>query len=447
MRIRIFYIISLILIIPHCTKKNSKKPFESVQDQSKKRFNVEPTWKCQTIKSHVNDLLDNGISLNNAIAIGINNNLSLQAKFEEIGISKSDLLQAGFYTNPNLQAIFRIPKTNDLKTNAEITANFILSDLWQVPLRKKIAQHDLEVKTYEIVHEILHLRYDIQKRYITCLYNQKHLHLVKEITKVINSLKKRIDYRHTFGYTNDLDKYFAESKLGEWQIKIMENKTILRTSYIDLYEILGGNISTKPVELFDTLHTFTISTPLHELENFALSCHPSILIEKAKIARANKTISYEKSRIIDNMQIGIAYEQDFERKASGVGPSLSLDIPLFNTNYGNIERAKFALREAEKTLAARKQTILKNMMKSYLNYKCHLEQIDYYKKSVIPPITKAIAFSKKFFDRMQINMIVFLETQIDLYQHKAHLLELVYKTALEYAALELSIGSQLKNIN
>ncbi len=48
---------------------------------------------------------------------------------------------------------------------------------------------------------------------------------------------------------------------------------------------------------------------------------------------------------------------------------------------------------------------------------------------------------------MQMNMIVFLETQIDLFQNKITLLDLTHKAAYEYSELELSVGAQIDNID
>jgi len=201
----------------------------------------------------------------------------------------------------------------------------------------------------------------------------------------------------------------------------------------------------KAIHLVDPLKTTTAIPSLEQLEYIALTSHPGILIEQAKIARANKLISYEKSQIIDNVHLGISYEREFEKRVSGVGPLLSFDIPLFDTNYGNIERAKFLHKQAEKALAAQQQAIAKNVTSSYINYVSYIKQIHHYEKTVIPPVINAIEFGKEFFDRMQMSMIIFLETQIDLYKHKLELLELIYKTAIEYATLEFVTGTQLEN--
>lgn len=442
----LFYLSIILLLLPHCASIKKKKIFEPIQQQSDQRIGVKPEWRFKKDVLHVDKMIEDGISQEQAIAIGIDNNPALQAKFEEIGISKADLIQAGFFTNPYVQTIFRIPTQCDSQTNIEFTASFALSDLWQVPFRKKIAQDELEIKTYEILDEILILRSQIQKGYVDILYHQELLKITKEITHVIESLRDRIYYRYQFGYTNDLDKYVADSRLGEWQAKVIEHQALLAQSYITFHQLLGGQVTNEPIKFIDTLSLPSITMSSEKLEQYAMNTHPQILIERSKINRAEHSISYEESRIIDNVQFGVSYERDLEKNQSGAGPLFGINIPLFNTNYGNIERAKFEVKQAEKTLIARQRLIHEHLIKQLTQYEAYLKQITHYQKNVIPPTLKAIEYSITFFDRMQMDMILFLETQINLYNYKINVVNLTYQAAIEYSNLELTLGAQLNHI-
>ncbi len=440
------FFISLILVLPQCANIRPKKTFEPIQTQSKNRINVAPEWLDKQDMYFAPLIHDQNITMQEAIAFGLQNNPGIQVHFEEIGIRKADLVQAGFYSNPHVESIFRIPKKDGQQTNIEVSVNFMLSDLWQVPFRKRVAQGNLEIKTHEVISEILQLRKQIQLSYLNCQYKKEYLALIKEITAVIQDIKERIDYRYQFGYNSKLDRYFALSKLAEWQAKIIDAQAKLDTAYISLQEILGAPISTNELNLTDPLSISDLTITQEELELFAISSHPYILIEQAKITKAKSEISYEKSRIIDNVQVGISYERDFEKLTSGVGPSFGINIPLFDTNYGNIERAEFDMAQAEKTLVAQKRMVFKNISNQYALYNAYIKQIRHYNQLVIPPAMKAIAFSKEFFDKMQMSMIIFLETQIDLFQSKVKLLELTYQSAQEYVGLEFSAGAKLSNI-
>lgn len=433
-------------MLPQCSSIRPKKIFDPIKRESKKRINVTPEWMNASL-SYARFPQNKQLELQEAIAIGLQYNPTLQAHFEELGIRKSDLIQAGFYTNPNVESIFRIPtKDNDTQTTIEISANFMLSDLWQVPFRKKVAQRNLEMKTHEIMSNILHTRKNIQHAYLNCKYHQEYLELVKEITAVVQDIKDRIEYRYQFGYNTKLDHYFSLSKLAEWQAKIIDTQVALQTSYTTLYQLLGTPISAEHITLTDSLLPSAVSVSQNELEQYAMLSHPDILIEQSKIAKARAEVSYEKSRVIDDVQVGVSYERDFEKNVSGVGPSFGINIPLFNTNYGNIERAKFEIKQAEKTLLAQQRTIFANISNQLARYNAYIAQIEQYRNNVLPPVMQAIEFSKEFFDKMQMSMIVFLETQIDLFQSKVKLLDLTYRASQEYIDLEFNVGAQLENI-
>lgn len=439
-------LVVLLLGLPQCTSIRPQKTFEPIKTESKKRIGLSPTW-IETSTYHLPQIPTQSLTQQKAIAIGLHYNPSLQAHFEELGIRKSDLIQAGFYSNPQVETIFHIPtKEGDSQTNIEVSANFMLSDLWQVPFRKKIAQRNLEIKTHEIMSEILLTRKNIQHAYLNCKYHEEYLALIKEITAVVQDIKDRIEYRYQFGYNTKLERYFSLSKLAEWHAKIIDAQAMLHTSYVHLHEILGVPISNKAIQLADSISMPPLSDALPALEQYALRSHPYILIEQSKITKARADVSYEKSRIIDNVQLGISYERDFEKNVSGVGPSFGVNIPLFNTNYGNIERAQYEIKQAEKNLIAQQRMIYTNICKQYALYNSYLEQINQYQTGVIPPVLQAIEFSKEYFDKMQMSMIVFLDTQISLFQSKVMLLDLMYKASQQYIELEFSVGTRLHNV-
>lgn len=438
---------SLLFLLPHCGQINQKKIFEPIRDASKNRIGAQPTWKSGPDPLGVAQKISTGLTLEQAIALAVDFNPKIQALFEEIGIAKADLIQAGFYTNPQLETLFRIPRNDDNRTNIELSLGFRLSDLWQVPLRKKVAQDSAELKTYEIVSELLQLRKSVQQQYADCLYHQQYLQLVQEITQVVQDLKERINYRYQFGYATKLDKYYAQTKLAEWRAHILQAHAELHASYIELREMLGSAGLTKHVELLDTLPIDQLIHSKEQLEKYALSYHPLVLVSHAQIARAKHTISYEASRVFDDVTIGVAYERDFEQGTSGVGPSFGLSIPLFDTNYGNIERAKYEKKQAEKSLFVTQEHLVKELTTRYLMYQSYREQIELYTEEAIPPVTKAIAFSKEYFDKMQMSLIVFLDTQIDLFQTNIKLLELQRMALHEHSELEYAVGAQLSSVN
>lgn len=443
----LLYLLMLLCMLPHCGGSiQPKKSFHPVQQETKKRIPQSPHWDYVSHLATHDDMIKQGITIEQAIAIGIAHNSTLQALFDDIGIRKADLVQAGFYSNPHLRTIFRVPRECGDQTNIELSLTLKLSDLWQVPLRKNIAQDELERKTFELVDAILSLRTDIQKQCASIHYLEQILGVTREIRDQLIALRNDIYERYQFGYESDLDKHTADMKVGIWNGKIEEAHRMLRAAYAALYELLGTQVTLEPIKVRDHQSAKSITASVRELEDYALTTHPRILMARADIARAHHTISYEQSRIFDDVDIGFSYKRDLEKGHSGIGPALALNIPFFDLNYGNIERAKFEQNQAEKLLCAQQRHLHKDLLTHHVNYLSYLEQIKEYETSILPAATQAIAYTKTFSERMQLNTLVFLETTISFYEQKMRLLELQHQAINQYIELEHVVGASLDQI-
>jgi len=443
----ILYALLLLLMLPHCGGSiQPKKTFRPVKQEIQERIQVSPHWQYYSYRPTLDEALAQGITIEQAIALGIDNNSTLQAVFDEIGISKADLEQAGFYSNPNLETIFRIPRQTGDQTNVELSLNFKLSDVWQVPLRKKVAQDELERKTFEVIDAILMLRAEIQRQCAMISYHTNILQITREIADRLQALRNTIYQRYDFGYASELDKHVADMKVGIWQAKVIEAQTMLLQSYTTLYEQLGAQVRLTPIDLLDRQEIRPITLPLDELEGYALSTHPRIRMEQAAIARAQDSISYERSRILDDVQIGLAYERELEKGKSGIGPALSLNIPFFDLNYGNIEHAKFEQKQAEKLLVSHQRALHKQLLIHYTQYGAYLEQIHQYEIVVLPAAAQAIEYAKTFSDRMQINTLILLDAEISFYEQKMRFVELQKQAIMHFIDLEQAIGASIAQL-
>jgi hypothetical protein len=139
----------ILLLLAGCASVETGQEWTRFQDITRERTKQELVWEKsdeeeEAIRQEVDELLAHGLSRDGAVRIALLNNRPLQSAFEEIGISKSDLVQAGLFSNPSLGAIFRFLISSGSGTNIEAEGFFPVSDLWQIPFRKKAAAAQLD---------------------------------------------------------------------------------------------------------------------------------------------------------------------------------------------------------------------------------------------------------------------------------------------------------------
>jgi cobalt-zinc-cadmium efflux system outer membrane protein len=100
-------------------------------------------------------LLQQELTVDGAVQIALLNNPQIQALYADVGIAQADLIEAGLWSNPAFDIVFRYSNISGDKTNIEysVTSSFI--DLLLIPLRVKIAQAELEQTTLRVTNEIL----------------------------------------------------------------------------------------------------------------------------------------------------------------------------------------------------------------------------------------------------------------------------------------------------
>src|SRR5262245_34616946 len=102
------------------------------------------------VQARTDQLLADGLTLDESVRVALLNNRAFQALFDDVGASRADVVQSALLTNPSLALGARFPEGGG---RSEITLGFAqdLVDLWQIPIRKKIAQAELEATVLGVV--------------------------------------------------------------------------------------------------------------------------------------------------------------------------------------------------------------------------------------------------------------------------------------------------------
>ena len=87
--------------------------------------------------------LADGLTVDEAAQIALLNNPQLRAALYEIGVARADLVQSGLLSNPSLGVSMRLPSAGGL-ADIELDLAQNIADLWQIPVRKRAAERNLE---------------------------------------------------------------------------------------------------------------------------------------------------------------------------------------------------------------------------------------------------------------------------------------------------------------
>jgi len=410
-----YFLFIAILLITGCVSVQTKQEWESVFTFTKERVGAEILWEQseedrRLIDDKVKGLLSDGLTLDDAVKIALLNNRKLQATFEDIGIAKADLVQAGFFTNPNLKTLFRFPLSGGWM-GLELGGIVNIADLWQIPIRKKVAASRLQRTMLQISEEIINTTLEAKKAYINYVALSLIRDEVEKIKDKIDEWKDHLIYRKEFGYATALDIYTAEALALETGLEFSKIESDLLISRFRLNRILGLSPEKADYEIRGVFSEDLIKPPDYENAlSAALKNRPDIQIAKMHIEEARNVLALERSRVFSDVQAGAIYEKEIDGEKS-IGAEIGMQLPIFHQNQAQIAMAEFKLRQTEKILEAKVNEVKEEILVILERITLLSQKINIMKNQILPARKSALEFAEKYFNAMELNMIYLLEAQ------------------------------------
>jgi cobalt-zinc-cadmium efflux system outer membrane protein len=437
----------LILLLVGCAVKTAPE-WKRFQEMAKERTDQELLWEKSkeehtAILTEVEELLADGLSRQEAVRVALLNNRLLQSSFEELGISKSDLVQAGLFSNPSLSAVFRFLISRGSGTNIDADLFFPIADLWQIPFRKKAAAAQMEATIMRVGQTVIETAAEAKHAYDRVYYLIEARKETQEILDRFIAIRDQVVVRRDFGYMSDLDVYLTQTMLAEAQMEIVrvEGELAIARSHLNRvlslnsrqigYEIQGGAIEEQ--------------VKLPELEGgikYALDHRLDIQMARFKVRQIEREVELEKARILKHVALGVSYERDADG-ADVLGPGFDIQLPIFDQNQAQIAKAQYRIRQARKNLQALEGKVREEVIGDLERINFHQVQVQTFREKIIPFREKAIGYAEKWVNAMQLNRLYLLEAQKGLLQSRREYLESLMERQKALVDLELHMGGKL----
>ena len=148
---RLLLFASVAWLMLGCGKVNPRPAMAEVGDIVRGRSGHSVEWvedpaEFEKRREAVSALLQEPLTTETAVQIGILNNRNLQAALEEISIAQADLVQAGLVSNPSFGLGILFARSSEHVDKQEFSLTQDLLDFALLSPRKKIAVNNLESK-------------------------------------------------------------------------------------------------------------------------------------------------------------------------------------------------------------------------------------------------------------------------------------------------------------
>jgi cobalt-zinc-cadmium efflux system outer membrane protein len=410
----IFIPFMCIGVLTGCASVPKEAGFPDVRKIIEQRIGLRVHWNQGTsedaaVVDTVRSMLQQELTLDEAVQIALLNNRSLQATYEELGIAQADLVQAGLLRNPVFGASFRFPdKTvgGHRSTNTEFSVVQDFLDLLVLPLRKKVATAQFEQTKLRAGDAILNLAAEVRSAYYILQSDEQTLEMRRTVVQATEAAVDIAIRQHDAGTLKTLDLanqqgFHDQAKLDmtRTDIQIVADRERLNR----LMGLWGADTTWKLPGRLPELSAAEF--PLERLESLAVSQRLDLAAARQEtqvIAHAlSLTRRYRYFYVFD---VGVDTEHDVADDVNFTGPNVTIELPIFDQRQAEIARLESLLRQSQQRLFSLAIDIRSEVREVRNRLLTARNMVKYYHEVILPLRQRIVDESQLYYNGMLIGV-------------------------------------------
>ncbi len=425
-------------------------PSRPVEKAVRERTGLAVRWQQdaaarEAALAEVRTLLKKPLTVNRAVQIALLNNRELLATFEDVGVSAADLREAGLWKNPSFDLSVRFPDRAPSGANWEEAVAFDLLDLLMLPLRKRVAADHLAAAQLRVANETLRLVSEVKMAVYDLLGDEAMLTHRRTIVDIQNTALDLTQRQHEAGNVTDLalGQQQAAYNAARLELAMAENAQREHREKINrLLSLWGDDTAWKIREGLPPVPENDV--PLRGLESLAVAQRLDLAAAQLELAGVVRALGLTKTyRYIGALEFGVDTERDTDR-TNVTGPTLRLELPIFNQGQGRVAKGQAELRRAERKLEALAIGLRADVRALHDKLAALRETARFYQTEVVPTRRAITAGMLLHYNGMLVGNFELFTTRAEQIEaeHKAIETQRDYWTTR--AELERAVGGNLR---
>ncbi|MCG3136485.1 MAG: hypothetical protein HJJLKODD_00319 [Phycisphaerae bacterium] len=435
----------------------------------------------ELISQKIDELLKNELTVDEAVRVCLLNNRQFQSMFLEIGVSRADVVQSGLLTNPSLTLGMRFPEgggRNELTLG--LAQNIV--ELWQIPIRRRMAESELEATILRIVHRAIELMTEVKSRCYELLALERNLESARQSRQLANEFYELVGKQQKAGEVSPFDVGLAHTNLIDVDLEVLRIEQQIQTTQTELNRLLGMSLDDRHWKLSDQLPNPSDvpldSTPLIIQ---ALSARLDARANEKQVTAAEDELIRQYFMIFPDATVGASFERTEQRGlpkrniladtarasiAAGqltapsiqsrgqrdiarrqiidtmLGTSLTITLPIWDQNQAQIAKARIRVTQRNKEYLDLCDQIASEVIKTTTAVENTRRRVRFFEQEVLPQAQKNVEGATEIFRSGQQSAFILIDLQEDLFQRRREYIDALRDYAISLAELENTLGGK-----
>ncbi|BDM23595.1 TolC family protein [Pseudomonas sp. LRP2-20] len=377
-----------------------------------------------------------GMSLPEALSAAFANNPELAAAAREIGIAEGERMQAGLIPNPELA--WEIEDTRRDSSTTTVTLSQPLELGGKRGARIAVAGAGQAIARLDLERQRNGLRADVVQAYHAALRAQTAVELAQQSQALTERGLRVAQGRVSAGQSSPVEATRAQVQLAQANAEQRRAETQRTVAYQALARLTGSPLAT-----FDQLSASHLSpgqapsadTLLGQVEQTA-----EWRLAAAQVERGEASLGSEKALRIPNLtvSVGSQYSREDRERVNVVG--LSMPLPLFDRNQGNVlaaARRADQARDLRNTVELRLRSETRSAVDQW---RTAMQEVQAYDRTILPAAQQAVDTATRGFEMGKFAFLDVLDAQRTLIDARGLYLEALASATDARAQVERIYG-------
>jgi cobalt-zinc-cadmium efflux system outer membrane protein len=437
------------MTLPAASAREKEETFQGVQQSVQERTGKTVRWEedqaaHERALQDVRQLLRKPLTVETAVQIALLNNRSLQATFEEIGLSAADLIEAATIPNPKIDLAIRFPDKPPSGTYIDYSAALDFLSIIMIPLKKRVAKDQLEAVALRVADETLELVSQVKGAFYSLQASQqllKRFQLIADTSAASLDLAQR---QYEAGNITDLAMAQQQASYSRSRLDIATTEAEIRRNREKLDRLLGLWGADTDWQIAGELPEVPSSeVPMRSLERLAISQRLDLQADYLHFTSQVKNLGLTKAfRLLGALDFGIESERETDSQTR-TGPTFAIELPIFNQGQARIARGEAALRQSQDRFEALAVDIRSQIRELRDELASKREIARFYKDELLPGQRRILNESLINYNAMAIGNFELFTTKAEEARTEREYIEAVRDYWMTRAELERAVGGNL----
>jgi cobalt-zinc-cadmium efflux system outer membrane protein len=366
------------------------------------------------------ELAGRPLTRTDAVRLTLINNPKVTAEYARLGFAAAEVYDAGRLSNPTLSASVLVPDVGGEANQVGFGLAQNFTNLLLLPSRKRFAEGEFERIKQAVAAKVLNSAADAEAAYYRLVGAWQIAAMREAVGRATQAAADLAQRFFEAGNISRLELALQQAAASQGQIDVADARAKVTEARYALNRQMGLSATEDHWKILDRMPAPLVdedSAP--ELLSLADASRLDLAAARQRVSLLADALGVTRRfRLLGEFEAGVETEREPDRSRI-TGPTLSLELPIFNQGRGRVARAEAALQEAEADLRELEVSISNGVQRAAADVAVAKARAEHYRTSLIPLREAIVARTQEELNYMlegQFQLLLVKQQEYDAYQ-------------------------------